>query len=77
MTAVEEGEAERKVRVLEVKAMTHVVFCSTCAGVMVRYRDRIHRPWATVPPDVATAVRAGVCKDGRVILDALLLLGGS
>ena len=57
---------------LESRAKRHAVFCPQCASVVVRYRDRIRRPWSQVPPDVATAIRAACCKDGALIIDALL-----
>lgn len=60
---------------LERQARVHAAFCPRCASAVVKYRDRVHPPWSTVPPDVATAIRVICCKQGATILDQLLLGG--
>ena len=63
---------DEKEQSIERRAKVHAAFCPQCASVMIRYRDRVHKPWATVPTEVASAVRAAVCRDGRAIVDELL-----
>jgi hypothetical protein len=75
MDETEQRKDETRERELETRAYKHALCCLWCAGAVVRWRDRIHRPWSTVPPAVATEVRVGLCSEGRAIVDELLIGG--
>lgn len=64
-----------EIKGIEKRACVHATFCLQCAGVVVRYRDRVHRPWSTVPPALASEVRALCCREGQRLIDEILTRG--